>query len=612
MKQSFAKRVATLFKCNWKTAILFELLYRLILTVVIVPLMGLFMDVAMYGSGNSYLIMENIVSFLDKPLTWLVLFCMLLIIAFFAFYEICALVLLAEASREGRKLGLLDMNRLALRQSKRVFKRGYILFMLFALLLSQLSNLALFSGFVAKAHVPEFIADYIMDNTLLSLVALAAIVYLFVTVFFMIFTVHNFSLYNMRFKDARRASRKLIKKKKWYVFSRLAVWWVIIWVLMFLLGLLDAQIINSVSLQANEVNATSAGGIVAIMSIIDVFYVVLASLVVPISYDILSEMFYELLGQKSMEMPPRLDLSWLDEDRKLTRKQRLPVMFMGIFAAVLVAFFALNVVQNSVIMNSGSDYDFELLAHRGASTAAPENTLEAFQAAINQYADWVELDVRQTADGILVVSHDENLKRTCGVDVNICDVNYDDIKDFDHGSWFSPEFASSRVCTLEEALQLCEGKVKMNIELKPDSKSHGMEQQTIELIKANGMTDESAIACLDYAVLDTVKEIDPDIKTIFNMTIAYGEISQLDAVDIYSVDEACITSKLVKDVHNSGKVIYAWTVNDTSNMQNMVSLGVDGMLTDDVRVASEELFDTPASTFQQSPGNDIANIVNTQ
>lgn len=195
--------------------------------------------------------------------------------------------------------------------------------------------------------------------------------------------------------------------------------------------------------------------------------------------------------------------------------------------------------------------------------------------------------MQQTADGVLVVMHDANLKRTTGLDKEFWQVTYDEIKDLDNGSWFDPAFADQRICTLEEALALCKGKIKLNIEVKPDGHGVDLERKTVDLINAYDMRDQVAVASISYESLAKVKEIDPSMPTMYDMTLAYGSISSIEHVDYFSVDDFFVTQELVDEVQGAGKIIYAWTVNDPANMSRLIDYGIDGLVTDDIAQARE-------------------------
>jgi glycerophosphoryl diester phosphodiesterase len=105
-------------------------------------------------------------------------------------------------------------------------------------------------------------------------------------------------------------------------------------------------------------------------------------------------------------------------------------------------------------------------AHRGHARAAPENTLSAMHKAIESGADYAEMDVQQTADGVVVLLHDRDLRRVAGVSRRLDELSYDEVRQLDVGSWFDPAFAGERVPTLADVIGLCRGKIRLNIELK--------------------------------------------------------------------------------------------------------------------------------------------------
>ena len=108
----------------------------------------------------------------------------------------------------------------------------------------------------------------------------------------------------------------------------------------------------------------------------------------------------------------------------------------------------------------------EITGHRGSKVRAPENTLSALRQAIAEGADYAEIDVQTTADGVVVLLHDADLMRVASVERRLRDIKFDELSDIDVGSWFMPEFSNERIPTLQEAIDLARGRIKLNIELK--------------------------------------------------------------------------------------------------------------------------------------------------
>ena len=142
-----------------------------------------------------------------------------------------------------------------------------------------------------------------------------------------------------------------------------------------------------------------------------------------------------------------------------------------------------------------------MTAHRGGAKTAPENTLASLEAAINNLSDYAEIDVQETKDGELVLLHDNNLKRTTGVNWKIWETTLEEVKTLDAGSSFSADFAGEQVPTLREALELCRGRLELNIEVKNNHHNADVAVKTAEMITELGMEDQCAISSMSYDFL---------------------------------------------------------------------------------------------------------------
>ena len=144
--------------------------------------------------------------------------------------------------------------------------------------------------------------------------------------------------------------------------------------------------------------------------------------------------------------------------------------------------------------------------HRGDCTVAPENTLPAFRSAILKGGDRIELDVQMTSDGVVVVTHDSNLKRCTGKNAKVYDLTYAEVAQLDAGRWFSSRFADTRIPTLEQVLQLCRGRIGLNVEIKPSAATPALEAETVRLLREYGFDSSNCvITSQSYETLHKVK-----------------------------------------------------------------------------------------------------------
>ena len=220
-----------------------------------------------------------------------------------------------------------------------------------------------------------------------------------------------------------------------------------------------------------------------------------------------------------------------------------------------------------------------ITVHRGCSQLAPENSLPAIELAIHKQIDFVEVDVQETKDHDLVVVHDSHLHRLAGVDCNIWELTAEELNKLDVGLWFSNDFVGTRIPTLASVMDLAKNKIRLNLELK----SHGHEQElvtkVVALIRQGNWQQSCVVSSIDWNILQQVKVLAPELRIGPVMTPAQSLLPDL-AVDFYSVHFTLATPNFVDRAHAEGKAVHAWTVNQRSEMQRLLELGVDNIITD--------------------------------
>lgn len=226
----------------------------------------------------------------------------------------------------------------------------------------------------------------------------------------------------------------------------------------------------------------------------------------------------------------------------------------------------------------------EIIAHRGASNAAPENTLAAVQAAIDSGAHWVEIDVQETADGRVAVIHDRDLKKVGGSTLTVAGSTLEQLRQVDIGSWFGPEFADQRVPSLEEVLELSRDRIGVNIELKYYGGEVALERSVIDIVERAGMADQVVAMSLSYSGIQTLHRMRPDWTVGLLSSVAIGRLTALD-VDFLALNGRAATRRLIRQAHQQDKQVLVWTVNDPITMASMLGRGADGLITDEPTLA---------------------------
>jgi glycerophosphoryl diester phosphodiesterase len=235
------------------------------------------------------------------------------------------------------------------------------------------------------------------------------------------------------------------------------------------------------------------------------------------------------------------------------------------------------------------DDEIQVIAHRGAAGARPENTMAAFDLAIEDKATWVELDVQESADGEIIVMHDSDYMKIAGTDLKVWDATTDGLADIDIGSWFDPEFASERTPLLRDVLELAKDSGSgILIELKYYGHDEMLEQRVAEVVEETGMTDQVRAMSLKYDAVRKMKALRPGWTVGLLATATVGDLTALET-DFLAVNMATASLRLVRDARAAGKEVYVWTVNDPLSMSRMASLGVSGLITDEPALARQVL-----------------------
>ncbi len=221
-----------------------------------------------------------------------------------------------------------------------------------------------------------------------------------------------------------------------------------------------------------------------------------------------------------------------------------------------------------------------IIAHRGASGIAPENTLSAFQLAIDIGVDYLELDVRKSSDDSLMVIHDATVNATTNGSGFVNSKTYSELRALDAGSWFSSAYIGEQIPTLFEVLLLAKNNgAKVCVEMK-DS---GLESEVVAMIQSLNMVDDIILFSFNLSELQTIKTLIPAIQVCF----LDGSISQTEIDDLVAIGGeyvGCGDIPTLDDVEFARNVdvgFFAWTVNEPVDMQKLMSKGIAGIITDD-------------------------------
>lgn len=257
--------------------------------------------------------------------------------------------------------------------------------------------------------------------------------------------------------------------------------------------------------------------------------------------------------------------------------------------AVAATFIVGGIAGGGVILDQIRLPDTTLvIAHRGAAGARPENTLSSVDKAIEDRADWIEIDVQETAEGEVVVLHDSDFMKLAGNDLKIWNATREELDQIDIGSWFDPSYSDQRVPSLRDVLLTARGKAKVLIELKYYGHDDQLERRVSEIIDQTEMSRDIAVMSLKYAAVEKMHAQRPDLRVGVLAARAAGNLAKLDGAFL-ALNTGMISSRLLREAHRADKDVYVWTVNDPIAMSRFISMGVDGLITDEPALARQVL-----------------------
>ncbi len=575
--RAFAETKAA-FTTAWRLKIPFtlsHLAFNLLLTAVFAPLMALTVRMALVFSGQPALADFDIAHFLLSPVGFIagVILAGMAMMLFVT--DVAFMMAVALRDKLGRASGLSDgialvlprmpvVLGLALQISLRIFAIcAPFLAVSGAIFATRLTEFDI--NFYLSEHPPEFLRVVLVIGVVLA----AMIVLLLWRALGWTLSLPLVLFAGYKPRDAIVESRNRMRGTHPRFFVKIVVWF-------FTSSVMIALTLGAIAGLTDMVvgaMGTRLSALVVVLVIMAALWTTLNLLVTSMTTGALAVMLMSRAG-------------WPETEAPATLKLPKAVWRGGVLAGIVVSVLGLGGISDLSRVDTGQDV--EVIAHRGASGDRPENTMAAITKAITDGADWVEIDVQETADGAIAVIHDSDFMKLSANPLKIWDATQADLAQIDIGSWFDPEFADERTPLLEDVLSAAKDRAGVVIELKYYGHDERLEERVIEIVEAADMVDQVKIMSLKYEALGKVRGLRPDWEVGLLASAALGKMWELDA-DFLAVNSATVSYRLIKEANKVGKSVYVWTVNDPLAMSGMISLGVDGLITDEPELANQVL-----------------------
>ncbi|MDT0015929.1 glycerophosphodiester phosphodiesterase [Listeria swaminathanii] len=506
----------------------------------------------------------NLGEVFSSPVAIVMLLILALLILLFVYYELGFFIMMAIYQLRGESYTVFKIIQRLNVKAKYFLSYQAIYFLLYFFLLLPIAGLSLPITITENLYLPHFITDELMKTTTgtwLYVIAIALIFYISARLVFALpYFIEDKSL---KINGAIRKSWKYPQKR---LFFMLLKWVLIIVVIGFLVSII-ATIIMLPLLLVEKTNPgiamVTAGITLTILQVIGFF---VAGIFQGIIAQLLVKNAFSMQGQPVS-----------------AARSQFPHKKRFIIVGVLV-FFIFSTFNIYAVNATLYEPNTKIIAHRGDTMHAVENTVEAIESAAKAGADYSEIDIQETKDHQFVVFHDMTLRRLAGSSRRVADMT---LKELQQTEVTSGDY-SSHIASLDEIIKAAK---KNKIDLLVEVKLHGgessdMVKRLVTLLQKEKVTDKYLVQSLNQPVMEEIEQADPTIKTGIILALNIGNLPKTSA-DFIVLEDFSINKRLLTQAKQNNKMVFVWTVNKEKLMQMYLRKNVDGIITNYPKKAIE-------------------------
>lgn len=567
------------FTVNIKKFLKYQIITRGLLSIIIIPIYGLLSGYLIQKDGSVVFTNGDILKFMLTPSGAIFLLFLFLIVVLEIIIEIGGYITISskiEANyKESSYWEILKYN---IRLLPRMLSVGGIIILLYVIFMAPMSGVGFKLSFLKGFDMPNFIMSEIDQNTLYTIIYSIGIILLIYVSLKFIFTFNYMIINNMKANEAIKASSKLFKENRKNVLKELAVMLIVTALISSIVLFIWLTLIVKISGQLNLDGYLSRIIMIALLQIQNFGILIISILLVPFECYYVTKLFYKLIDPKDIEYPKiaeKTKKSMLDNI--LHKKKTLIAIAL---TALLLYSMTMGIFTREII---GYNNHIRIYGHRGYGVGTPENSISAIKKSIDNNIDYIEIDVQRTKDRKYVLNHDKTFERVSYekpyfINKKVSDLNYSQIETLDIGRRVSQRYAGEKVPRIEEVLDVCKNKIKINLELK-EGIDHEMIDDLMELVRKKGMKKQVFFTSLNIRDIEYIENKDSTFDTGLIYFIKLGNYGSVDA-DYMIMEEREATDSNIKKLHKKGKKVIVWTVNTQESIDKFSKMDVDGIITD--------------------------------
>ncbi len=564
------------FRRHYKKYIAYGLVFMFLTSFVFVPLLSYLFNRLMISFGSGVLLNRQAFQIVLSYRGFIGLVLIASVAVMIIFIELSGLIVLAQKKYFSKDVFISESIFTAIRTVPRIIGIGMLHLIFILLILSPLVELPIAPAITAELEIPPKLMDLI-DDSKLAMYIYQAVLLLFTFILLrLIFTVHFILLEKKPTIKAIRDSIHLTQGRN-----------VITLLSLFLLNLIilggGFLLLTGISLAPSYLGIRVSGLLETYLLTFNSFLgILLTMIVLPINMIYLTRLFYKLRQNTGVEVKD--DLKTISNHilvqfelvvRRLFRRRK--ILLLSVLVINLIGSFFVGHSLNENLMHIGRN--IQIAAHRGDPLNAPENTMSAVRAALDQHADFIEIDVQLSKDHVVILNHDMGLSRVAGIPERPMELTFEELSQLDVGSHFSEEFKGEPVASLDEVLEEVKGKAKVIVDVKAYGPIDILAEEVVRSIERAGMEEDAYVQSFDYEFLKHVRALNPNIKLGQIMYYALGNLSRLD-VDFYAIDKSMLDRDIIRQARADEREIWVWTVNKEEDIREALMYDIDGIITD--------------------------------
>ncbi|MCQ2609422.1 MAG: glycerophosphoryl diester phosphodiesterase membrane domain-containing protein, partial [Lachnospiraceae bacterium] len=405
--------------------VLFFMVFNIFGAITIIEVMT---DIALFVSGTKYIGPDNLMSLLLFPPSWIIILLSFIFFSFFAIFEISGLIYACSQSMYNKKTSFTNIILKSIKSSERSLTPRNWMIIVFVIIIFPLASFISLSSATFCLKVPEFISDFLLANKVYGVLYILLHIIIFILEIRYVFAFYYYTIEEDNFIEACKKSKSITNMHYLEIITSVIIMSIIFFIISTSISAIISETIYTFT--SRDVLFTRSAFTQDFQILFKNFlYAVISPL---FNVACLTVLFFRYHNQKE------LDISQNTITTDNTKVKLGKIIWLIIFCIIFGAFQIILHAHTLFPKNDTLNIPY-IVAHRRDSVRAPENTMPAFELAVQEENEYIEFDVHQTKDNVIIISHDDNLLRVTGQNVCVHDLTYEEIQKLDTGKWFSKQ-----------------------------------------------------------------------------------------------------------------------------------------------------------------------------